>query len=622
MKVFQRSLTLFAAVALAAILLDPSPSPWPWVAGNIAVQPAHAEAGSGPRADAGFDQTVAVDATVVLDASGSSDPEGSELSFDWTFDAAPGNDPVISDPAAVKPTFRLSDDGDYVVRLTVTDEFGNSADDTVIVRTGNVAPVADAGPDQTVSVNDEVYLDASGSSDVNGDTLDFSWAITSKPADSAATLDNATALRPKFIADEPGEYTVSLTAGDSAPLTSAADEVRISTFDSYPVTEAGPDQKVAAGQTVLLRLEGLFDVDGELIEERDWSIIARPMDSNADFLPKKNRRFIIDEPGTYVVQRLICEEVGGDDDDDGDIGNGGSCSTFDTVILTTDANIRPVADAGPDQSVAAGATVTLRGAGSSDLDGNRLTYRWALTTVPGNNLPMLDDATAVNPSFVADLAGTYVAQLIVRDDADNPEESRPDTVVITTGNSRPVADAGPDQKEPKKSTITLDGRDSRDADGHTLSFDWALTKRPSKSKTTLNNPTDVDPTFYTDTGKRFVAQLIVRDATLASAPDNVVVGPGNMRPVAEAGADQEGVPLGEVQLNGSGSFDDGGDPLTYRWALIARPAESTAKISDPTALAPTFTADLAGVYVAQLIVTDDDVAPLVSDPDTVAIAVD
>ena len=630
MKVFRRSLPLFAAVALAAILLDPSPGPWPRVAGNIAVQPAHAQAGSGPRADAGFDQTVAVNATVVLDASGSNNPEGNELSFDWSFESAPASSgAVIFDPTEVKPTFVVDGEGDYVVRLIVTDELGNSAVDTVIVNTGNVAPVADAGPDQTVSVKDEVYLDASGSSDVNGDTLNFIWEITSKPSGSEATLDT-TALRPSFTADLPGEYMVSLVA-DDLKLPSAADEVRISTFDSYPVTEAGPDQKVAVGQTVLARLEGLFDADGELIEERDWSIIARPIDSNADFLAGKNRRFVIDEPGTYVVQRLICEEVGGDDDDDGDIGNGGSCSDFDTLILTTDANIRPVADAGPDQNVmeppSAGTTVALRGAGSSDLDGDRLTYRWALTTVPAGSTAELDDATAVNPSFQADRSGTYVAQLIVREDREDmaEEESRPDTVVITTGNSRPLADAGPDQKERKKSTIELDGSGSLDVDGvpptYGLTYDWSLVKRPSKSRATLKNPDRVDPTFFTDTGKRFVAQLIVHDGTLASAPDNVVVGPGNMRPVAEAGDDQENVPLGKVQLDGSDSFDAGDDPPTYQWALTATPEGSGATLTGANTAKPSFTADVPGVYVAQLIVMDNDAAPLVSDPDTVAITV-
>ena len=620
MTAMKNSLLTVAALATALGFLALSPSrdagpPLPaaeTAAGGL-VTPALAQGGPAPLAHAGFDQSAAPGATVVLDASGSSHPDGDELTLNWALVSVPaGSAAVLSDSGALKPTFELDLAGDYLVQLTVSDGYGASASDTVTVSTGNLAPLADAGPDQTVAPGDVVRLDASASSDVNGDLLSFTWAITGKPLGSSAALDDAAALRPSFTADLAGEYMVSLVASDGTP-SSAADEVRVSTFDSHPVAEAGPDQKVAAGQTVLVRLEGLFDVDGELIEERDWSIILRPPGSTADFLPNKNRRFIIDQPGSYLVQRMVCEADGGDDDDDGDAFNGGSCSGFDTVILTTDANIRPLADAGPDQSVLPGDSVALRGAGSSDLDGDRLTYRWALTTRPAGSSAVLDDPAAVNPGFEADLAGSYVAQLIVKDGA---EESRPDTVVITTGNSRPLANAGPDQKQPKKNTITLDGSASTDADGDTLTYDWSLTKRPNASNATLNNPTNVNPTFFTDTGRRFVAQLIVRDGELASAPDNVVVGPGNMRPVAEAGADRVVLPGQLVNLDGSGSFDAGGDPLVFQWALLAAPAGSSATLSDSAILSPSLTPDLLGIYVLQLIVDDGD---LESDPDTVVL---
>jgi hypothetical protein len=79
---------------------------------------------------------------------------------------------------------------------------------------------------------------------------------------------------------------------------------------------------------------------------------------------------------------------------------------------------------------------------------------------------------------------------------------------------------------------------------------------------------------------------------------------GNAPPVADAGPDQV-VPRGSlVQLDGSGSADPGGGALTYQWTLITRPAGSTAALSDPTIVNPTFTADRPGTYVAQLVVND------------------
>src|SRR5256885_8195830 len=44
-----------------------------------------------------------------------------------------------------------------------------------------------------------------------------------------------------------------------------------------------------------------------------------------------------------------------------------------------------------------------------------LTYRWTLITVPQGSNAQLSNATAVNPTFLVDTKGTYVAQLIVND---------------------------------------------------------------------------------------------------------------------------------------------------------------------------------------------------------------
>ncbi len=639
MTMVKKSLSIVAALAAGGLLLAEASS-WrglsrqgtdtpaaggdrtAWAQGGL-FGAALALANQPPAADAGLDQTVAVNDQVVLDGSGSSDLDGDELSFNWTLVAIPADSTaMLSDSAAVKPRFQADMAGDYVAQLTVTDNAGSSTTDTVVISTVNVAPVADAGPDQSVAQGDTVRLDASASSDFDGDRLSFAWTVVEAPPTSAAAGLMLSGLQPIFVADMAGDYLVELVVsedlgGGQLGPSSDPDMVRISTTNSAPVGASGPDQKIVAGQTVILRLEALSDVDGDLLDERDWTFVSRPPGSQAAFAPNKNRRFVADVAGTYVLQRMV---------DDGLLEG-----APETLIVTTNDNLRPVADAGPDQTVAPESRVDLRGAGSSDVDAepdpanpedSRLTYRWALTTLPPGSAAALSDPAAVNPSFTADLPGTYVAQLIVDD---GTEASRADTVVISTEGSRPMADAGPDQKQPKKSDIQLDGSGSLDVDGdpptYGLAYDWALVKRPSASSATLNNPDTVDPTFFTDTGRRFVAQLIVNDGQRDSAPDTVVIGPGNMRPVAEAGADQLVLPGTLVTLNGGASVDPGVEPpvLTYRWALIAAPEGSGATLSDPAAVSPSYTADLAGVYVAQLIVTDDDAAPLESNPDTVVV---
>ena len=78
---------------------------------------------------------------------------------------------------------------------------------------GNTAPVADAGPDQTVSAGNQATLNTGGSSDADGDPLTFSW-ILQKPAGSQATLSDPSAACPQFTVDLEGEYVCELTVND------------------------------------------------------------------------------------------------------------------------------------------------------------------------------------------------------------------------------------------------------------------------------------------------------------------------------------------------------------------------------------------------------------------------
>lgn len=76
---------------------------------------------------------------------------------------------------------------------------------------------------------------------------------------------------------------------------------------------------------------------------------------------------------------------------------------------------------------------------------------------------------------------------------------------------------------------------------------------------------------------------------------------GNDPPVADAGTDRTGVPAGQVQLDGSGSFDPDGDPIRFTWTQVAGPAVSIANASSARA---TFTAAEGQQYGFRLTVTD------------------
>ncbi|MDO8263535.1 MAG: PKD domain-containing protein [Gallionella sp.] len=92
-----------------------------------------------------------------------------------------------------------------------------------------------------------------------------------------------------------------------------------------------------------------------------------------------------------------------------------------------------------------------------------------------------------------------------------------------------------------------------------------------------------------------------------SSPDSNTATVLNIAPVSNAGQLQNIMTGALVTLNGSASTDANGDLLTYSWTLTSKPASSTATLAGSTSAAPTFTADVAGTYVALLTVSDGKV---------------
>ncbi len=143
---------------------------------------------------------------------------------------------------------------------------------------------------------------------------------------------------------------------------------------------------------------------------------------------------------------------------------------------------------------------------------------------------------------------------------------------------------------------------------------WSLSK-PAGSAAVLSSTTSQSTTFIVDRAGSYVAQLIVHDGTVNSDPDSVMITTSNVAPEANAGPDQTVGP-GLVTLNGSGSTDANGDPLTYSWTITVKPPLSAAILLNPTSESPTFLLDFPGDYVVELIVNDGSVDSL---PDSVTI---
>lgn len=288
-------------------------------------------------------------------------------------------------------------------------------------------------------------------------------------------------------------------------------------------------------------------------------------------------------------------------------GGGGDSSSPGEIVTPPVANAVPLAQAGAVQNIVAGSIVTLDGSASSDANGDALTYNWVLTTKPAGSAAVLSSVTSAKPTFTADIAGAYVATLLVNDGKINSAASTV-TVTASVANAAPVANAGAAQSVIAGSGVTLDGSASSDANGDSLTYAWVLTSKPSSSVASLVAPTSAKPGFIADTAGTYVATLVVSDGKLGSTSSTVTItaAVANVAPVAKAGSAQNIIAGMTVTLDGSTSSDANGDALSYTWVITSRPARSGAVLTSATSVKPTFTADVAGTYVATLRVNDGE----------------
>jgi PKD repeat protein len=269
----------------------------------------------------------------------------------------------------------------------------------------------------------------------------------------------------------------------------------------------------------------------------------------------------------------------------------------------------PVADAGTDQTVTEGATVTFAGSGTDNVA--IVSYTWAFD-YDGSEVTR----TGTAPTFDFVIPGVYVVTLTVADEAGNEGT---DTVTITVeaapvANEAPVADAGDDQPVTVGDEVTFDGSGSSDSDGTIDNYTWSFTYNAVAKEIYGESAT-----FDFDIVGTYEVTLTVTDDDDATDTDTMTVtvqdvAPTNDAPVADAGAAQTVIVGVEVTFTGSASTDSDGTIANYTWTFTYDGETETLY-----GVSPKFTFEIAKAYTVTLTVTDDDGA---TDTDTVTITVE
>jgi hypothetical protein len=210
-----------------------------------------------PVANAGSYQIVKLGDTVYLDGTASFDSDGDNITYSWSNRVSdqgfplpsggegslpegespllnafgiiigwPIHDAELENNTSATPHFVATELGEYQIYLIVTDGKNNSQISTVEIDVvqENTPPIANAGDDSSILINNEVILDGSLSTDTNNDLLTYFWSFSSIPNSSSAVLLNELTETPSFTPDVSGEYVISLTVNDG-DVSSVVDSV-------------------------------------------------------------------------------------------------------------------------------------------------------------------------------------------------------------------------------------------------------------------------------------------------------------------------------------------------------------------------------------------------------------
>lgn len=411
--------------------------------------------------------------------------DGSHWTATVNYGDGDGDEPL---PLADDKTFTLShtydDDKIYTVTVTVTNDKESLGSDTCLVTVSNVAPTVNAGADATIDEGSTF----SGSCSFTDPGADM-WTARMDYGDGSEaeylTLTSKTFSLSHVYADD-GEYTVTVIVTDD-DLGVGSDTLKVTVNNVAPTPTLSGTGSVDEGATYTLTL-GSGDSGAYTISS--WTINWGDVTENIDGNPGSVNHVYADGPNNYRISATAMDK-------------GITYDAGNTVDVTVN-NVAPTANAGLDQTVNEGDSVSFSGSATDPGALDTFTYSWDF----GDGSPVGSGATSTH--VYAD-NGTFDVTLTV---TDKDGGVGTDSCIITVNNVAPTLTLSGASSVDEGATYTLT-LSSSDPGADTISS-WSIDWGDGNVETVSGDPTSATHVYATPDDYKISATATDEDGTWAA----------------------------------------------------------------------------------------------------------
>lgn len=439
------------------------------------------------------------------------------------------DDGEYDDAEGASTSVLFYDEGQYTVKVEVTNWLGQSGSASAIVKVSNVSPLIQMGSDVRANESQEVAFSATVS-DPGHDVLQYEWDF----GDGSPRLTDT--LTPRHRYSDNGDFVVRLRVRDNDGGVSEA-SLLAGIKNLPPLVEAGLDQ--VSNEGVLVTFTGKATDPGEFDElNYAWDLDYDGLNFNMDATGQTVSTTYPDGPKVFLAALRVTDK-------DGE-------QTIDTV-KTTVKNVSPVI-AGVTNNGPAGEGLPLAlTVQASDVPDDPLTYAFDWNN--DGKFEVIDKLNTVSKIWLNQ--GDYPVRIRV-DDGDGGEAFASTTVSAL--NSPPVAVVNVSGSALEGTAVSFDASDSNDpGTNDILTYQWNFGDGNSAAGVNVSHA-------YADNSV-YSATLTVLDDSGESSTAAAAVTILNANPTAEAGPDQTVDEGTNISLVFAGVTSDPGsaDQLDIAW---------------------------------------------------------